>query len=269
VDAVIAVAGLVAASPVTVGVNYFGATVTLEGLRPLLAGSDAPRSVVVALLAALEEVNEALYERLLADDEPGARGEAERIGTATNAAGSSAIYSTTKKAIAQWVRHHAKDPEWAGAGIALNAIAPGVIETPMTAGALQSAEGRAALDAGAPSPLNGPAAPPPLRPHSWHGSPAPRTRTSPVRSSSSTAARRASAAPSSSDTAYIGGPIGIVSCNPPNNWHGVVPAPTLVAWTTLTAGCSLARGSRRAPAHRLDGPSPTGRTSSGKERNAS
>lgn len=160
VDGVIAVAGLVAASPVTVGVNYFGATATLEGLRPLLAGSDAPRAVVVASLAALEEVDEGLYERLLADDEPGARQEAERIGTATNAAGSSAIYSTTKKAIAQWVRTHAKDLEWAGAGIALNAIAPGVIETPMTAAALESAEGRAALDAGAPSPLNGPAAPP-------------------------------------------------------------------------------------------------------------
>ncbi|MFJ3379618.1 SDR family oxidoreductase [Curtobacterium sp. NPDC090217] len=160
IDSVIAVAGLVAASPVTVGVNYFGAKATLEGLRPLLAGSDAPRAVVVASLAALEDVDDGLYAKLLADDEPGARAEAERIGTATNAAGSSAIYSTTKKAIAHWVRTHAKDPEWAGAGIALNAIAPGVIETPMTAPALQTAEGRAALDAGAPSPLNGPAAPP-------------------------------------------------------------------------------------------------------------
>jgi NAD(P)-dependent dehydrogenase (short-subunit alcohol dehydrogenase family) len=160
IDGVIAVAGLVAASPVTVGVNYFGAVATLDGLRPLLAGSDAPRAVVVASLAALEDVDDALYERLLADDEPGARAEAERIGTTTNAAGSSDIYSTTKKAIAQWVRTHAKDPEWAGAGIALNAVAPGVIETPMTAAALLTAEGRAALDAGAPSPLNGPAAPP-------------------------------------------------------------------------------------------------------------
>ncbi|NRD26926.1 SDR family oxidoreductase [Frigoribacterium sp. VKM Ac-2836] len=160
IDGVIAVAGLVAASPVTVGVNYFGAVATLEGLRPLLASSDAPRAVVVASLAALEEVDDALYERLIADDEPGARAEAERIGTTTNAAGSSDIYSTTKKAIAQWVRTHAADGDWAGAGIALNAVAPGVIETPMTAAALQTAEGRAALDAGAPSPLNGPAAPP-------------------------------------------------------------------------------------------------------------
>jgi NAD(P)-dependent dehydrogenase (short-subunit alcohol dehydrogenase family) len=188
IDGVIAVAGLVAASPVTVGVNYFGAVATLEGLRPLLAGSDAPRAVIVASLAALEEVDDALYERLLAGDEPGARAEAERIGTTTNAAGSSDIYSTTKKAIAQWVRTHAKDPEWAGAGIALNAVAPGVIETPMTAAALQSAEGRAARQ-------------PRLRPLrlSSPGSPAPRTRMSPARSSSSTAVRRASAARTSSD----------------------------------------------------------------------
>lgn len=160
IDAVIAVAGLVAPIPATVEVNYFGAKATLEGLRPLLVGSDAPRAVVVASLAALEETDDGLYERLLADDEPGAIAEAERIGNAANAAGSSPIYTTTKKAIAQWARTHAKDPEWAGAGIALNAIAPGVIETPMTAPALQTAEGRAALDAGAPSPLNGPAAPP-------------------------------------------------------------------------------------------------------------
>lgn len=50
-------------------------------------------------------------------------------------------------------------PEWAGSGIAENAIAPGGIDTPMVAAALQTAEGRAALDAGAPSPLNGSAAP--------------------------------------------------------------------------------------------------------------
>jgi len=158
-DGVIAVAGLVAPSPVTVGVNYFGARATLEGLQPLLAASDSPRAVVVSSLSALEDIDDALLERLEADDEPEAISEAERIGTATNAAGSSPIYSTTKLAIARWVRAHAKDAEWAGAGIALNAIAPGVIETPMTLATLQTAEGLAAMNEGAPSPLNGPAAP--------------------------------------------------------------------------------------------------------------
>lgn len=159
IDAVVAVAGLVAPKPVTVGVNYFGAVATLEGLRPLLAASDAPRAVVVASLAALEPTDEALLGRLRDNDEPGALAEAERIGEEANATGSSPIYTTTKLAIAEWVRRQAPLSEWAGAGIALNAIAPGVIETPMTRAALETAEGRAALDAGAPSPLNGPAAP--------------------------------------------------------------------------------------------------------------
>jgi len=160
IDAIVAVAGLVAPKPVTVGVNYFGAIATLEGLRPLLEGSDAPRAVVVASLAALEETDAGLLRALHAEDEDAALAEAERIGTAANAAGSSPIYTTTKLAVAQWVRRQAKTAEWAGAGIALNAVAPGVIETPMTLAALESEEGRAALDAGAPSPLNGPAAPP-------------------------------------------------------------------------------------------------------------
>lgn len=50
--AVVAVAGRVAANPVTVGANHFGARATLEGLRPLLARSPAPRAAVVASLAA-------------------------------------------------------------------------------------------------------------------------------------------------------------------------------------------------------------------------
>lgn len=159
-DGIVAVAGLVAPVPATVSVNYFGAVATLEGLRPFLIGSDAPRAAVVASLAALEEVDDALLERLTAGDEAGARAEAERIGTAANATGSSPIYTTTKLAIARWARAQAPSPEWAGNGIALNAIAPGVIETPMTRQALETEEGRAALNAGAPAPLNGPAAPP-------------------------------------------------------------------------------------------------------------
>ncbi|WP_461175277.1 SDR family oxidoreductase (plasmid) [Arthrobacter sp. Z1-9] len=160
IDGIIAVAGLGAASSVTVAVNYFGAKATLEGLRPFLSGSDAPRAVVVASFAVVEEVEESLYELLLADDEPGAFAETERLGAVKNTMGGSAAYIASKKAIAHWVRTHAKDPEWAGAGIALNVVAPGIIATPMTAEVLQTPEGRASLEAGVPSPLNGPAAPP-------------------------------------------------------------------------------------------------------------
>ncbi|SLK16309.1 SDR family oxidoreductase, partial [Arthrobacter sp. P2b] len=48
---------------------------------------------------------------------------------------------------------------WAGAGIPLNGVAPGVIVTPMTAPYLATEEGRAGLLAGVPIRLHGPAEP--------------------------------------------------------------------------------------------------------------
>ena len=42
-------------------------------------------------------------------------------------------YAGSKLALARWVRRNAVTDEWIGAGIRLNAISPGVIETPMTA----------------------------------------------------------------------------------------------------------------------------------------
>ena len=40
-------------------------------------------------------------------------------------------YPATKLAVAWWVRRNAPTPEWAGAGIALNVVVPGAVETPM------------------------------------------------------------------------------------------------------------------------------------------
>lgn len=160
IDGVLAIAGLVIPAPVTVAVNHFGAVATLEGLRPLLAKSDAPRAVVVASLAALEEVDQQLLELIESGDEAGALAYADSLGATANATGSSVLYTTSKLSIARWVRRNAPSAEWAKAGIALNAVAPGVILTPMTAAALETEEGRAAMDAGAPAPYGGPAADP-------------------------------------------------------------------------------------------------------------
>jgi NAD(P)-dependent dehydrogenase (short-subunit alcohol dehydrogenase family) len=159
IDAIVAVAGLAAPIPATAGVNYFGAIATLEGLRPLLAGSEAPRAAVVASLAALEPVDGPLHDALVAGDEQKSLDLAKAIADAPSDTPSNAIYNSSKHAIALWVRKNAPTADWAGAGIALNAIAPGVIETPMIAEILATEEGRAALAAGAPAPLNGPAAP--------------------------------------------------------------------------------------------------------------
>jgi len=107
IDAVVAVAGLAAPIPATAGVNYFGAIATLEGLRPLLAGSDAPRAAVVASLAALEPTDAPLLGALLANDETKALELAKAIADAPTDTPSNAIYNTSKNAIALWVRTNA------------------------------------------------------------------------------------------------------------------------------------------------------------------
>lgn len=52
------------------------------------------------------------------------------------------MYTTTKRALSLWIRKNASAPEWAGARIALNALAPGVIRTPMTEYGFSSQAGR-------------------------------------------------------------------------------------------------------------------------------
>jgi NAD(P)-dependent dehydrogenase (short-subunit alcohol dehydrogenase family) len=47
IDGLVAVAGIDAADPATVRLNFFGTVACLEGLRPMLAAGDRPRAVVV------------------------------------------------------------------------------------------------------------------------------------------------------------------------------------------------------------------------------
>jgi NAD(P)-dependent dehydrogenase (short-subunit alcohol dehydrogenase family) len=107
-------------------VNYFGTVVLLDGLRPLLANGDRPAAVAISSNSTTCQpgVPMDVVERCLAGDEPGAR-------AAADAASSLASYPATKTAIAWWVRRHAPTVEWAGAGITLNALAPGAVETPL------------------------------------------------------------------------------------------------------------------------------------------
>lgn len=158
VDAVFAIAGLAHPIPATVSVNYFGMVATLEGLRPMLAASPAPRAVGVASMASLMPVDDELVAAMTAGDEASALSRAEVLAQDPATTGQ-LIYSSTKKAFAQWVRRTAPTDAWAGASIPLNAVAPGIIATPMTADMIATAEAREQLLQMVPMPLNGIAEP--------------------------------------------------------------------------------------------------------------
>ena len=107
-------------------VNYFGTVVLAEGLRPLLAAGDRPAAVAISSnsTTVMTDLPVDVIDCCLAGDEAGAR-------AAADAAGSIMAYPASKAAVARWVRRQAPGPEWAGAGITLNAVAPGAVETPM------------------------------------------------------------------------------------------------------------------------------------------
>jgi NAD(P)-dependent dehydrogenase (short-subunit alcohol dehydrogenase family) len=153
IDAIIANAGLATPTAATVAVNFFGAVATLEGLRPLLASSDAPRAVATASMASLFPPDATLLEALLAGNEPAALARGEELAASAELSGQ--IYGTTKQALARWIRRNAATPAWAGAGIPLNAIAPGVVVTPMTADFTGTEDARKAILDMVPMPLNG------------------------------------------------------------------------------------------------------------------
>jgi NAD(P)-dependent dehydrogenase (short-subunit alcohol dehydrogenase family) len=128
--AVVTCAGL-AGSPDRKGsllssVNYFGTVEMLEGLRPLLVPGGAAVAISSNSTTVQPDIPLALVEACLDGDE-------ERAAVIADEDSSIAAYAASKIAVAHWVRAHATGPEWAGAGLRLNAVAPGMIETPMVA----------------------------------------------------------------------------------------------------------------------------------------
>jgi len=157
VDAVYAVAGLALAAPATVAVNFFGTVASVAGLRPLLKESESPRAVVVSSMAALMASDDELVALLAAGDEQAALARAEVL--AKEPATGGLIYASTKLALSRWVRRQSATGDWAGAGIPLNAVAPGIIATPMTADLIDTEQERESLLQVVPMPLNGIAEP--------------------------------------------------------------------------------------------------------------
>lgn len=155
IDAIIANAGLASQTATTVAVDYFGTVATLEGLRPLLARSAAPRAVATVSFASVLAPDDVLLTALIDNDEGAATARASELENSSSEV-ASAIYGTTKRGLARWIRRNAPMPAWAGAGIPLNGVAPGVVLTPMTAPMVETEKGRESLLGQVPMPLEGP-----------------------------------------------------------------------------------------------------------------
>jgi NAD(P)-dependent dehydrogenase (short-subunit alcohol dehydrogenase family) len=149
-DAIVANAGGGPAETM-LAVNFFGAVATLEGLRPLLVTSPAPRAVIVSSIASLSPPDPRILEACLNMDEPAAIIAAKDALAAGK--GPLDLYGNAKYALNCWCRRVASKPDWAGAGIPLNVVAPGFIDTPAAAYILSDPDRRA--QAGAMVPLRG------------------------------------------------------------------------------------------------------------------
>jgi NAD(P)-dependent dehydrogenase (short-subunit alcohol dehydrogenase family) len=155
VDAVIASAGLAHPTALTVSVNYFGVTEFLNALKPALKKSKAPRVVITSSMASLMPNDPALVDAMIIkDDESAAVARAQELVDQGGGV-EQLIYGSTKRAISRWVRRECIKPDWAGAGIPLNAVGPGVVVTPMTQDLIATEEAREQLLQMVPMPLNG------------------------------------------------------------------------------------------------------------------
>ncbi|MGW4847620.1 SDR family oxidoreductase [Nocardia brasiliensis] len=150
IDAVLAIAG--GGKTGLLETNYFGAVATLAGLRPLLAQSPAPRAVAVSSTASLAPADERIVQACLDGDEAAA---VACLAADPAAGGATGGYGIAKRALNRWVRRVAPTREWAGSGIALNVVAPGVVDTPAAAYILADPEIRAAVETAAPQPFGG------------------------------------------------------------------------------------------------------------------
>lgn len=118
------IAGMTGIDPVLlVSVNYFGTTELVAGLLPDLA--DGASVVVLASnsVTCQPAWPAHLARTLLEDDEEAARAAAARHSAVM-------AYPASKAALAWWARRQAV--AWAEAGVRVNAVAPGLVATPMT-----------------------------------------------------------------------------------------------------------------------------------------
>ena len=110
-------------------VNYFGVVEPLQAWRPALACAERAKVVVFASnsTTTVPAVPGRAIRALLAGDAE----KALRAYRIFGRYGPPVAYAASKIALSRWVRRNAVTAQWAGAGIRLNALAPGAIMTPM------------------------------------------------------------------------------------------------------------------------------------------
>jgi NAD(P)-dependent dehydrogenase (short-subunit alcohol dehydrogenase family) len=150
-DGLVACAGINNPSPALLSVNFFGVTALADGVRPALAAAAAPRAAVVGSISGTQPVDAQVVEACLAGDEAAAVARAAVV----MGEGPQKLYPSSKSALAQWMRQVCVTPEWAGAGIPLNAVAPGVVRTPMSEPLFADERMKAVMDRAVPMPLHG------------------------------------------------------------------------------------------------------------------
>jgi NAD(P)-dependent dehydrogenase (short-subunit alcohol dehydrogenase family) len=155
-DGLVACAGVATPGELMVRVNFFGTTELVTALQSTLAHSDAPRVAVTGSISGTHPGDEALVTACLSGDEAGA---VARAASLVETGGAQRIYPSSKSALAQWVRRTCVTPGFADAGIPLNAAAPGVVLTPMSASLFEDDAMRRLMDEAVPMPLNGYAEP--------------------------------------------------------------------------------------------------------------
>ncbi|AMO60619.1 3-alpha-hydroxysteroid dehydrogenase [Mycolicibacterium phlei] len=133
-------------------INYFGVVEVLRPLQPLLAAADRAKVVVIGSnsTTTTPAVPRRTVRALLAGDIDKAVRSLRLLGPVAP----SLAYAASKIAVSHWVRRTAVTREWAGAGIRLNALAPGAIMTPLLEQQLKDPQQAKAVNA-FPVPIGG------------------------------------------------------------------------------------------------------------------
>ena len=126
-------------------VNYFGVVDLLNGWHEALKRAGDARVVVFSSNSTTSTpmVPEKTVRAFLAGDADQAIAATRKFKDNASAM----VYAGSKIAVSRWVRRTAVLPEWAEAGIRLNAVAPGAILTPMVQAQLDDPHQRGAIEA--------------------------------------------------------------------------------------------------------------------------